>query len=65
MGRRGLGILALLADVLAALLLTSGPDGLGAIQLAGVSIAWWYGLLAGPLLAALVASVVLASTRAT
>jgi hypothetical protein len=62
--RRRLGILALLVEVLGALLVTGGPDGVGAIQLAGVSVAWWYGLCAGPLVAALVASLALAFSRA-
>jgi hypothetical protein len=62
--RRGLGILALLADVLFALVLAGGPDSLGAIRLAGVSLSWWYGMLAGPLLAAAVTGAILASTTA-
>jgi hypothetical protein len=62
--RRGLGVLALLVDVLGALVLAGAPDALDAIRVGGVSLSWWYGMLAGPALAAAVAGAVLASTPA-
>lgn len=34
------------------------PGGPGAVQLAGISLAWWYGGLVGPLVAMLLATLV-------
>jgi hypothetical protein len=53
--RRSLGILALLVDLAGALALASTHDDLGAIRLGGVSLYWWYGLVAGPVFAGAVA----------
>jgi uncharacterized membrane protein YbhN (UPF0104 family) len=55
------GQLALLAILAGFFVLAALPDDHGAVRLAGVSLLWWYGGLAGPVLA--VAAAVLSAGR--
>jgi hypothetical protein len=53
--RRGVGIAGLLGLLAGALVLMTLPGDPGALRLAGVSLLWWYGAIAAPLAAVLLA----------
>jgi hypothetical protein len=54
--RRGVGIAGLLGLLAGALVLMTLPGDPGALRLAGVSLLWWYGAVAAPLAAVLLAA---------
>jgi hypothetical protein len=57
---RRIGMVALIVLLGPLLLLALTPGAPGAVRIAGVSIAWWYAGLIGPVLAAGLATVFLA-----
>lgn len=56
--RRGVGVAGLLGLLAGALVLMTAPGNPGALRLAGVGLLWWYGALAAPLAAVLLAAAV-------
>jgi hypothetical protein len=56
-------VVTLVLVVLGGVLLAVAPYGLPAIRFAGVSLLWWYAGVVGPVVAATVTAVALASSR--
>ena len=56
---RRYAVLGLVVLPLPLLVLAVLPGGPAAVQVAGIALAWWYGVLVGPLVAMLLATIIL------